>query len=152
MVKLLPGTSKILRSIPGLYRFLFFSFLHFFFFSFSFRFRYNSFDMFLYTIFRLILQIFFSACFKVHKRLYVARPARLYSCRINIGHYSNEVTNLEIKINQFYDCNLTFQMDKTRIYSWILINLSTFFCPFFELNSLLVLYSEIIIILKILLI
>ena len=108
--------------------------------------------MFLYTIFRLILQTFFSACFKVHKGPYVARPARLYSCRINIGHYSNEVTNLEIKIDQFYDCNLTFQMDKTRICSWILINLSTFFCPFFELNSLPVLYSEIIIIVKILLV
>ena len=59
---------------------------------------------------------------------------------------------MEVKINQFHDCNLTFQMDKTRIYSWILINMSTFFCPFFELNSLLVLYSEIIMILKILLV
>ena len=102
MLKLLSGASKILRSIPGIN---FFS--SFLFFSFSFRFRYNRFVMFLYIIFRLILQTFFSACFKVHKGPYVARPARLYSCRINIGHYSNEVTNLEIKINQFYDCNLT---------------------------------------------
>ena len=59
-----------------------------------------------------VLRKIIGRSFKVHKGLCVARPVRLYSCRINISDYSNEVKNLGVKVKQFYDCNLTFQMDK----------------------------------------